>query len=148
MIHTLSRCHVLEDPSARLLLLRQSDHLLAFTRAGLIFVFNFDPVRTHADVLIEAGMGCDHAVLFTTDDACYGGFANISHAPASAFVPNHPGPALRLCLPPRTAMVLMPQDLMEALPHPEDETENETETGVNHGTETDTPGCGKDRSGN
>ena len=49
-------------------------------------------------------------MLFTTDDAEFGGFGNIAHAPCSAFVPGYSGPALRLCLPPRTAMVLKPVD--------------------------------------
>jgi hypothetical protein len=79
-------------------------------RAGLVFVFNFDPVRPHMDYAIPVSRGCDHEVLFTTDDACYGGFDNIGHGPYSACIPGMSGPTLMLGLPPRTAMVLRPAE--------------------------------------
>ena len=82
--------------------------MLAYERGGLVFVFNFDPQHTHMDYIIPVSAGRDHEVLFTTDDKEFGGFGNIAHAPCSAFVPGYSGPALRLCLPPRTAMVLRP----------------------------------------
>ena len=44
----------------------------------------------------------------STDDIGYGGFGNIPHTLCPAWVPGHDGPAIRLCLPPRTAMVLRP----------------------------------------
>ncbi|MBP5239841.1 MAG: alpha amylase C-terminal domain-containing protein, partial [Oscillospiraceae bacterium] len=92
----------------RLLLIHQDDHMLAVERGGLVFVFHFDPVRTHADYVIPVSTGRDHEVLMSTDDIGYGGFGNIPHALCPAWVPGHEGPALRLCLPPRTAMVLRP----------------------------------------
>ena len=85
-----------------------ADQESLFERSGLVFVFNFDPQTTHADYVIPVSVGRDHEVLFTTDDEAYGGFGNISHAPCSAYVQGHDGPALSLCLPPRTAMVLQP----------------------------------------
>ncbi len=110
MIHTCRKYNVLGGGGATLRLLRQDQHLLAFERGGLVFVFNFDPVRTHMDCTVPVSVGRDHEVLFTTDDGCYGGFDNIAHERYSAFIPGMGSPALRLGLPPRTAMVLKPVD--------------------------------------
>jgi 1,4-alpha-glucan branching enzyme len=108
MIHTTRDSGLLREWAPELKLLRQNDHMLAYERGGLVFVFNFDPQNTHMDYIIPVSTGRDHEVLFTTDDEEFGGFGNIGHAPCSAFVPGYSGPALRLCLPPRTAMVLRP----------------------------------------
>ena len=110
MIQGFRKYGLLDDSTAHLRLLRQNDHMLAFERAGLVFVFNFDPVRPHMDYAIPVSRGCDHEVLFTTDDACYGGFDNIGHGPYSACIPGMSGPTLMLGLPPRTAMVLRPAE--------------------------------------
>ena len=110
MIHTCRKYNVLGGGGATLRLLRQDQHLLAFERGGLVFVFNFDPVRTHMDCTVPVSVGRDREVLFTTDDGCYGGFDNIAHERYSAFIPGMGSPALRLGLPPRTAMVLKPVD--------------------------------------
>ena len=110
MIRSFRKYGLLDDSTAHLRLLRQNDHMLAFERAGLVFVFNFDPVRPHMDYAIPVSRGCDHEVLFTTDDACYGGFDNIGHGPYSAWFPGMSGPTLMLGLPPRTAMVLRPAE--------------------------------------
>ena len=106
MIHLARENAVLSEAYPRLLFIHQGDHILAFERGGLIFVFNFDPLRTHADYLIPVNAGCDHELILSTDDEAYGGFGNIHHDVYSAYVPGHDGPALRLCLPPRTAVVL------------------------------------------
>ena len=108
MIHTIRDSGLLREWAPQLKLLRQNDHMLAYERGGLVFVFNFDPQNTHMDYIIPVSTGRDHEVLFTTDDEEFGGFGNIGHELCSAFVPGYSGPALRLCLPPRTAMVLRP----------------------------------------
>ena len=118
MIRTCRKYGVLGDGGATLRLLRQNDHLLAFERGGLVFVFNFDPVRSHMDVTVPVSAGRDHEVLFTTDDACYGGFDNIAHELYSAFIPGISSPTLRLGLPPRTAMVLKPVEEPDTAPSP------------------------------
>ena len=108
MIHAVRDSRLLREWAPTLRLLQQRDHMLAFERGGLVFVFNFDPQNAHADYVIPVSVGRDHEVLFTTDDEAFGGFGNISHERCSAYVPWHNGPALSLCLPPRTAMVLRP----------------------------------------
>ena len=74
-----ARSTLLGDGTAHLKFVRQNDHIIAFERAGLVFVFNFDPVRSHMDYVIPVSIGRDHEVVFTTDDGCYGGFDNIGH---------------------------------------------------------------------
>ena len=108
MIRTFRKVDLLGDGTAHLRFIRQDDHIIAFERGGLVFVFNFDPVRSHMDYVIPVSVGRDHEVVFTTDDSCYGGFDNIGHELRSAFIPGMNSPALKLGLPPRTAMVLKP----------------------------------------
>ena len=108
MIHTAREFDLFGDGTAHLRLIHQDDHMLAYERAGLVFVFNFDPQYSRENYLIPVSEGSDHEVLFTSDDPEYGGFGRIGHETRSAFVPGHHGPALRLGLPPRTAMVLRP----------------------------------------
>ena len=108
MIRTFRKVDLLGDGTAHLRFIRQDDHIIAFERGGLVFVFNFDPVRSHMDYIIPVSVGRDHEVVFTTDDGCYGGFDNIGHELRSAFIPGMNTPALKLGLPPRTAMVLKP----------------------------------------
>ena len=108
MIHTAREFDLFADGTAHLRLVHQDDHILAFERAGLVFVFNFDPQYSRENYVIPVSEGVDHEVLFTSDDLDFGGFGRIGHEKRSAFVPGHPGPALRLGLPPRTSMVLRP----------------------------------------
>ena len=108
MIHAARDNDILADGTAHLRLIHQDDHMLAYERGGLVFVFNFDPCRSHEDYVIPVSAPCDHEVLFTTDDADFGGFDRIGHELRSAYVPGQSGPALKLGLPPRTAMVLRP----------------------------------------
>ena len=108
MVHAARDADLFADGTAHLRLIHQDRHLLAYERAGLVFVFNFDPQFGHEDVVIPVTAPRDHEVLFTTDDPEFGGFSRIGHESRSAFVPGHDGPALCLGLPPRTAMVLRP----------------------------------------
>ena len=105
MIHIIKEHHVLEEPYAWKLFMSQQDHILAYERGDLVFIFNFDPNRTRKDYVVPLRSGGDYELFFSTDDAAYGGFGNITHGTYSAFIPGHAGPALSVCLPPRTAAV-------------------------------------------
>ena len=56
----------------RLCHLHDDDNVLAFLRAGLMFVFNFHPTRSYMDYHIETPPG-KYRILMTSDDAAYGG---------------------------------------------------------------------------
>ncbi len=108
MIHTAERYRIFDQEYPDLRWLHEDDHVLAFERGGLLFVFNFSPEKSFSDYAIPVGAGADWEVLFTSDDGRYGGFDRISHEPKSAFLPGREGNFVRLYLPPRTCMVLKP----------------------------------------
>ena len=111
MINTAKHYRIFETEYPVLKLIHEDDKMLAFERGGLIFVFNFSPCRDHRDYLIPVSRGCDHYVLFTSDDSRYGGFERISRDPKSAFVPGVRGNFVKCYLPARTCMVLRPAEL-------------------------------------
>ena len=86
----------------------ESDHILAFERGGLVFVFNFDPTRVFMGYRIPVTKGCDYEVVISSDDDKYNGYGRIGHEHHSAFIPGVQGNWLQLYLPPRTCMVLKP----------------------------------------
>ena len=106
MIHLARENGILNEAYARPMLISRRDHVLAFERGGLVFVFNFDPQRTLYDWVIPVSAGCDHELVLSTDDPAFGGFGNIVNGRCSACVPGYNSPAIRLNLPPRTAVVL------------------------------------------
>ena len=108
MIHMVRENGILSEPYPNLRLIHQRDHMLAFERGGLVFIFNFDPQRAHEDYCVPVSAPCDHEVLLSSDDACYGGFGRVGHETRSAYVPGCRYPALKIGLPPRTAIVLRP----------------------------------------
>ena len=106
MIHLARERQILAQPYAHLLRVNCDDHVLAYERGGLVFVFNFHPQKTHVDYVIPVIAARDHVLLLSTDDGAFGGFDNLcSGSVCSAYVPGHQGPAIRVCLPPRTAAV-------------------------------------------
>lgn len=82
--------------------------VLAWLRAGLVFVMNFHPSRSFPDYQIPAARGTYRTVL-DTDRGAYGGFdrqaTDIVHHTLADRIERH---FLSLYLPSRTAMVLAP----------------------------------------
>ena len=110
MIHTAKYYRIFDQVWPELRWLHEDDHVLAFERGGLLFVFNFDPNRSFTDYAIPVSRGADHRVLFTSDDWRYGGYGRIGHDTHSACIPGREGNFVRLYLPARTAAVLCPVD--------------------------------------
>ncbi len=108
MIRYAKENKIFDQPYPELKWMHEDDHVIAFERGGLVFVFNFDPTRAYSDYAIPVSKGVDHQVLFTTDDWCYNGFGNIHHDRISAYTPGMEGNNIRLYMPPRTAIVLKP----------------------------------------
>ena len=106
MIHTAKYYRIFDEPYPALRWVHQDDHVLAFERGGLLFVFNFSPDRSYPDYTIPVGRGEDYEVLFSSDDYRYGGYGRVARGSFSAFVPGMEGNHLRLYLPARTAIVL------------------------------------------
>ena len=111
IVHTAKHYRIFDQTYPDLKWLHEDDKMLAFERGGLVFVFNFSPNKDHRDYAIPVGAGEDHYVLFTSDDARYGGYERISRNPISAFFPGKDGNYVRLYLPARTCMVLCPKSV-------------------------------------
>lgn len=86
----------------------QTDLVLAFTRSNLLFVFNFNPVKsfTNYGVSIDEGK---FKYLFSTDETQYGGFGRVDEFQifhAKYVTPESKKQHILMYLPARTAIVL------------------------------------------
>jgi 1,4-alpha-glucan branching enzyme len=79
------------------------DQVLAFERAGLVFVFNLHPTNSYEGRVIPCRTG-RYSVALDTDAADYGGFGRLDHT--VHYEATGSDPALRLYLPSRTGLVL------------------------------------------
>ena len=106
MVHTAKYYKIFDQVWPELKWVHEDDHILAFERGGLLFVFNFSPDRSFTDYTIPVSHSSDYDVLFSSDDYCYGGYGRV----ARESVPLCDGNKLSLYLPARTAIVLCPKD--------------------------------------
>ncbi|MBQ7871961.1 MAG: alpha amylase C-terminal domain-containing protein, partial [Oscillospiraceae bacterium] len=102
-------------------LLVEEQKVIAFTRKGLLFAFNFHPSWSQPSVKIPVQRKADYTVAFTSDDWKYGGWGQIPHMTYAAQEdPAEPGTYyIDLYLPARTAAVLVEQPVPEAPAAPE-----------------------------
>jgi 1,4-alpha-glucan branching enzyme len=110
MIALVKRFSVLDDPWPYLLYEHNDDKVIAFARAGLVFVFNFHPTRSHADYAIHAPAG-KYTMILNSDDAAFGGYNRLSPGQTHFTLPmpnTKTAHRLFLYLPTRTALVLKP----------------------------------------
>ena len=86
------------------------DHVLAFYRGGLMFVFNFDPTRSYSDYGILVPPGGLYRLLFDSDEVRFGGQGRIAAGqefwPANVERDDEIIQQIKLYLPARTALVL------------------------------------------
>lgn len=108
MIHLCKANKLTAQKYPDLKAIHEDNKIIAYERGGLVFVFNFHGSKSQNEYMIPVTVGSDYEVILSTDDEKYGGFGNITKEKRSAFIPGHEGSALRLFLPPRTAMVLKP----------------------------------------
>jgi 1,4-alpha-glucan branching enzyme len=87
----------------------EDDKVIAFQRGELLMVFNFHPVRSHADYRLHVGAG-QYRMLLDSDARRYGGHGRLLDQQVHVALENesHPGRhELRLYLPTRTALILL-----------------------------------------
>ena len=102
MIHTASWYRIFDEGWPDLAWLHGGDHVLAFTRGGLLFAFNFSPDRSYTGYGIPVPAGTARCrVLFSSDDWCYGGYGRVARD-----APKAENGRVQLYLPARTATVL------------------------------------------
>jgi 1,4-alpha-glucan branching enzyme len=111
MIALVSAYRLFDQPYPALKWVHEDDHVLAFERGGLLFVFNFSPNRSYTDYRIPVSHSVDYHVLFSSDDSRYGGYGQVARTSISACVPGVKESMVRLYLPARTVTVLCPDDI-------------------------------------
>ena len=113
MIALVKRFAFLSDPWPQLLHEHADDKVIVFKRGALLFAFNFHPTQSYSDYPIQAPPG-KYKMIFSTDDAIYGGHARLEPDQVHFTLPHLLGGLtqnlLKLYLPTRTGLVLESQD--------------------------------------
>ena len=86
-------------------LLKAPEKILAFSRKGLLFAFNFHPNQSLTNILVPVNDAADYELVLSSDDEQYGGNGLIAHMTYTTkeFDGKH---YVELYLPARTAIVL------------------------------------------
>lgn len=110
MIIMASRFGLLKSPGPHQLYEHSDDKVIAFERAGLVFVFNLHPSKSYSDYSIDVPPG-KYQMIMDSDAQEYGGHGRLqkdqSHLTLLEKTGGHKRNLLRLYLPTRTAIVLL-----------------------------------------
>jgi len=111
MIALAKQFRLLEAPEIKLHYEHSEDKMLAFARAGLLFVFNFHPTGSRADYPIAAPPG-QYRIVLDSDAAIYGGHGRVAEDQFHFTIGDNKNESMKdylsLYLPNRTALVLKP----------------------------------------
>lgn len=77
MIRVAKENHLFEQRMADLRFLNEEDKVIAFLRQGLLFAFNFHPIRSLENVLIPVPHEGNYQLMISSDDGQYGGWNQI-----------------------------------------------------------------------
>jgi len=109
MIALAKRYRLLETGEPVLFYEHWDDKVIAFERAGLLFIFNFHPIHSHVDYRFRVPSG-KYRMIFDSDTLKYGGHGRLEENQTHRTIP---GPTteederfISLYLPTRTALVL------------------------------------------
>jgi 1,4-alpha-glucan branching enzyme len=109
MINMARRVKLIGSNRPHLVLEQNTDRVLAFMRAGLLFVFNFHSTRSHTDYRFEVPPG-RYEIILDSDDVKYGGHGRLKKDQGHFTIPEkkdgQPRHIISLYLPTRTAIVL------------------------------------------
>jgi 1,4-alpha-glucan branching enzyme len=109
MIRLAKQFRLLAEGDPSLICEHNDDKVIAFVRAGLIFVFNFHPSTSYTDYSIHVAPG-RYRLIFDSDADSYGGHGRLDKAREHVYDagPRKEGraPWISLYLPTRTALVL------------------------------------------
>lgn len=110
MLRLTSEYRLLDTPELRLLLEHQTNQLLGFERAGLVFLFNFNPTRSFSDYPVDMSPA-EYQLILDSDAIEFGGHGRIQ--PGQVYFTQSyslPGGGMlhrsTFYLPTRTALVL------------------------------------------
>ena len=97
--------------------IHEDQHVLAFERNGLLFVFNFDPTTSYTDYEVPVTHDKGYQIVFSSDDWCYGGYGRNARDPIPCWTAEEkkdgekPVTFVKLYIPARTALVLCPAEM-------------------------------------
>ena len=110
IIEMAKKHNLLESTFSTLLHEHNSDMVLGFRRAGLIFLFNFHPVESYTDYKINIPQG-EYGLLLESDSKNYGGHGRLKQSQNFFSVTKKKGPnqqsSVHVYLPTRSAIVLI-----------------------------------------
>ena len=110
VMHLIGGVHNFQALPIRKLWDKDDDQVLAFMRGNLVFVFNFNPVKSFSDYGFLAPAGEYHGVM-DSDNARYGGYGNVDEGVKHLTQPDplydNAGLGwLKLYIPARSALIL------------------------------------------
>ena len=106
MVTLTKKHHIFTQRMADLRLLKGPEQVIAFTRKGLLFAFNFNSTQSFPNLLIPVDEHADYVLALSSDDEKYGGQNLVSHD-VTYFTKEFDGQKfVELYLPARTAVVL------------------------------------------
>jgi 1,4-alpha-glucan branching enzyme len=113
MIALIKTYDLLLHPNLQLMHEHSDDKVIAFERAGLVFIYNFHPTRSHTDYRIHVPKN-RYCLIFDSDKPEYGGYhrlqPNQRYVSPKAGKDNKSPFPIRIYLPARTGLVLSPED--------------------------------------
>lgn len=77
MQHLEQEYNWLDSPQAWVSLKNEVDKTIVFERAGLLFIFNFHPIKSFTDYRVGVNVAGQYKIVLSTDDKQYGGFENV-----------------------------------------------------------------------
>ncbi|KAF8897837.1 glycoside hydrolase family 13 protein [Infundibulicybe gibba] len=78
MNHLAAQCGWLSAPQAYVSLKNETDKVVVYERAGLLFVFNFHPTESFTDYRVGVEEAGEYSIKLSSDEKRFGGFDNIS----------------------------------------------------------------------
>lgn len=106
MIKLVDSHNLLASDPAEQLYLDPNDKILAFERAGLVFVFNFHVKESYFGFFLPVRSKGEYKIVLNSDERIYGGFVRIKGDPAYA---TDKKSRIQIYLPNRTCLVFKKQ---------------------------------------
>ena len=105
----------LHSPQAYVSLKNESDKVIVFERAGLLWIFNFHPSQSFTDYRVGVEEAGTYRIVLSTDNAKFGGLGRVQEDTrffTTDFRWNERRNFLQVYVPTRTAMVLAKEETL------------------------------------
>ena len=98
--------HRIMGKTDRQLLVHNGDNIVVYQKGDLIFVFNFDPVKSYEGYFVPVTEVGQYQVIMSTDDFCYGGHGRVFHQRYDGKLAPDDRTGFQCYLPSRSAIIL------------------------------------------